>query len=566
LILDLCQNSKLESQVFDTLRKISLNKIGEFNDLIGNVSETQSNNVDWWIEQPASRNIHQSPLFYRFCCIHLIIELINSGTNIEKIIVDSAALSGIIKKLKEKQNLNFEIYGPTEELPRFPNYIWKSIKPFFKMWKKKRAQFRAAIKTKNLTTEPPKIPLTLIDQFVFPKFITKERYYNGLWDSLSPEQQQKTFFVPTLVMMGDDEFEAAYHELRTSKKNFLIKEDYLTSSDLIFSLLHLFRVWFIKLPFQDVLGVNFSTLIREELISGVGHFSAFEGLLNYRFAKRLKEKLFNLFLVIDWWEGQPMDKGWNLGFHTYFPETTLKGYLGYAPRTIELQLRPSESEIRYGAAPAIIATIGEKFSCEMNSTKPSFRAETAPAFRFGHLWETRVEKKSDYGSYRILMALSFDWSESVDILEQVIDSGLVESEELNFILQPHPTVKLDTLKNCLGNKWPSRFQEGEQPTPEEIRQSDLLITGISSIGLEAIVMGIPVIVVERMTGLAYDPIPESVPKVLWWNCRSPEGISKAIKSFRGRSPEEIRKHRAMSADIKDYYFEPITIKGVYKFL
>ena len=119
MILDLCQNSQLQSQVFDALRKISFSKIDEFNDLIGNVSETLSKNVDWWVEQPASRNTLQSPLFYRFCCIHLIIELIHSGTNIKKVIVDSAALFKIIKELKEKENLSFEIDSPDGELPSF---------------------------------------------------------------------------------------------------------------------------------------------------------------------------------------------------------------------------------------------------------------------------------------------------------------------------------------------------------------------------------------------------------------------------------------------------------------
>ena len=79
-------------------------------------------------------------------------------------------------------------------------------------------------------------------------------------------------------------------------------------------------------------------------------------------------------------------------------------------------------------------------------------------------------------------------------------------------------------------------------------------------------MGVPVIVVERMSGLAYDPIPDSVPKELWRSCRSPKEISEAIDTFRNRTPEEVIKHRALSAQIKRDYFEPVTEEGVCTFL
>ena len=566
MILDLSLKSELDLKTFDLLHHISHSKEYEFNDMIGCYSEFLSNNLDWWVEKPVSRNTLVSPLFYRFCCLHLVNELIQSGSNLEKVIVDSPALFRAIKELKEKEGLNFGIEEPDDESPNFHYYFWRSTKTVLVAWKRKRSQFRAVKRTKHLASIQPKNNLILIDQFVFPGFITKERYYNGLWDTLDSKQKKKTFFVPTLVRMKEKDFEGAYRKLRTCDRNFIIKEDYLTFYDLLFSLLHLFRVWFIKPPPQEVMGVDFSPLIREELLSGEGYDSAIEGLLNYRFAKRLKEKSFDLSLVIDWWEGQPVDKGWNLGFHTFFPDTLIKGYLGYAPRTMELQLRPSESEVRYGVAPGIISTIGERFSLEMESTITHFQTETAPAFRFGHLWENGSVIEWDSGSFKILLALSILVDESVNICEQVIDSGLLGEEELEFMIKPHPTMNMGTLKNRLGEKWTNNFKEVEGSTPDYIRKSDLLITGMSSVALEAVVMGVPVIIVETMSGLTYDPIPESVPKELWPSCRSPKEIFEAINTFRNRTPEEVIKHRELSVKIKNDYFEPVTKESVYRFL
>ena len=567
MIIDISLNSILPPTVFDDLRRIIFNKSDEFNSLIGSVSETLSDNLDWWVEQPASRNTLQSPLYYRFCCLHLVNEMIQSGTKIEKVIVDSPALFRAINQIKEKEDYSFEIEGPNGELPNFHYFFRKSLKLFLNAWKRKRILFRAAKNTKHLCSKPPKSGLILIDQFVFPGFITKERYYNGLWDTLSSDLKQKTFFVPTFAYMKDDDFESAYNELRTCDKNFLIKEDYLSISDLLFSLFHLFRVWFIKPHHQEVLGFDFSQLIREELLSGEGYDSALEGLLNYRFAKRLKEQSFDLSLVIDWWEGQSPDKGWNLGFNTFFPDTLIKGYLGYAPRKMELQLRPSDSDAKYGAAPETISTIGKKISLDMGSTKKPFQTETAPAFRFGHLWENGSVSERDSGSFKILLALSILLDESVNIYKQVIDSGLVDENELEFMIKPHPTMNMSMLKNRLGEKWTNIIKVVEGCTPDYIRKSDLLITGMSSVGLEAVVMGVPVIVVETMNGrLAFDPIPDSVPKELWRSCRSPEEISESIDHFRNRTLKEISKHKKLSDHIKNDYFEPVTKESVYRFL
>ena len=565
--LDLRKNSKLQPKVFDILKDLSLRKSNEFNSLITCFSEIFSNNLDWWVERPSSRNIHQSLLFYRFCCLHLVNELIQSGSNIEKVIVDSSAMVSIIMKLKEKEGLNFEISDCGGKLTGIlPNFIKSTLRILW-LCKQKLLQFWAVKKTSPISRNQQKNNLILIDLFVFPGFINKDRYYNGLWERLNSEQKKRTFFVPTLMMMKEKEFEAAYHELRTSDRNFLIKEDYLTFSDLLYSLLHIFRVWFIKLPPQEVLGIDFSPLIREELLMGKGYENALEGLLNYRFAKRLKTRSFDLSLVIDWWEGQPLDKGWNLGFHTFFPKTPRKGYLGYAPRTMELQLRPTESEVKYGAAPETISTIGEQFSKEMESANLPFKAETAPAFRFGHVWESGADQDQASGTFKILMALSIMVDESINILQKVIESSLdFKRDGIEFLIKPHPVTTVDKIKSRFLGKWPHHFQVVEGPTPNYIRMSDLLITGMSSVGLEAVVLGIPVIVVETMRGLAYDPIPDSVPKELWRSCRSPEEICEAINVFRNRSPEKVREHQELSTKIKKDYFEPVTKEGVYRFL
>ncbi|MBH10185.1 MAG: hypothetical protein CMG74_07520 [Candidatus Marinimicrobia bacterium] len=566
LILDLSLNVILPSKIFDRLKSISFKHKNDFNALIDRISQYHSNNLSWWIESPSTRNTLQSSLFYRFCCIYLLKDLIKTGINVDKVIVDSPAMINLIKEFRRIHSIDFIIEGPENKSPKlFQNFL-QSIKSSIILLKKYRKKFNAANKTAFLSAKPPKDGLIIIDQFVFPGYITNDRYYNGLWDELTLEQMGKTFFVPTLVMMDENEFEPAYRELRKSKKNFLIKEDYLGISDLIFSLFHIIKVWFIRPHTEKVMDINFSPLIREELLYSRLHEGKVEGLLNYRFAKSLKEQSFDLSLIIDWWEGQPMDKGWNFGFHTYFPKTEKKGYLGSVPTANNLQLFPSEIEIKHNVSPPIIATIGEEFSFEMNANNKHFKAETAPAFRFSHLWKNSRNIKKDTSEYRILIALSVLENESVNILNLIYDSNLIENKNIKFILNPHPTMKFEILKAHFGKKWSSRIQKGNNPTYKEIKKADLLITGMSAVGLEAISMGVPVIVVETMRGLSYIPIPESISKELWRICRSSKEVSKEVDSFRNRSKEALIHHQELSLNIKNKYFEPVTKKSVQRFL
>ena len=56
-------------------------------------------------------------------------------------------------------------------------------------------------------------------------FITKDRYYNGLWENLNNKQRETTFFVPTFSGIPAREILSAYEELRMADRNYLIKED-----------------------------------------------------------------------------------------------------------------------------------------------------------------------------------------------------------------------------------------------------------------------------------------------------------------------------------------------------
>ena len=89
-------------------------------------------------------------------------------------------------------------------------------------------------------------------------------------------------------------------------------------------------------------GIDYSSLVNHDMHCKFGYSLSIEGLINYRFIKKLHLKHVRFEKFINWWEGHASDKGLNKGLKEFYPNIPVMGYLGYVPRTLELQLYPTK--------------------------------------------------------------------------------------------------------------------------------------------------------------------------------------------------------------------------------
>jgi len=564
--LDLGYQGNLDPEIAVLFNKIANKLRGPFTQMVSEISEPMKGNIDWWVEGPASRNTITSPFFHYYCAFNLVHELIKKDYNISKIIVDSFALEKILKQY-------FRINGKSIPIKykgiRFKSYIKQLIIPFIIISRELYSciyQYRFAQKTKHLQKLIPNKDLTLIDMYVLPGFISKDRYYNGLWEYLSSDKKRLTFFVPTLVMIPKSEILEAYKKLRGSNRNFLIKEDYLKIRDILFAIGHCFRIMRIRVKPIHILGIDIAPLIREDINSMKGLNNAVIALLNYRFVRRLKERSVRLRLVIDWFENQVVDKGWNAGFNSFYPNVKTVGYSGQIPSSNYLCSFPSECEKINGLLPSEIAVVGKGLVESTKEFVSELNVKTAPSFRFKHVWNQDTTKPDpDYCT--VLVTLSQIPKLTIEVLNIVYEvMDTTSSNSLRFWIKPHPSVSDISLKEWWDSEWPQDFIIVEGDANYYLPRSDILISGMSSICLEAIAFGIPVIEIEDTSGLIYNTIPKEVPKDLWRSCRTSQQVSEATHHFKNLSHEDIKKHQKLSFQVREKYFEPVTKENVYKFL
>ena len=79
--IDLSIGAKLSSPMSIKIDEVAKETRKDFTEIISILSQSKGlrNNIDWWVESPASRNTLASPLFYYLCGIRLIDRLIKEG-------------------------------------------------------------------------------------------------------------------------------------------------------------------------------------------------------------------------------------------------------------------------------------------------------------------------------------------------------------------------------------------------------------------------------------------------------------------------------------------------------
>ena len=104
--LDLRFNKNIHSDFVELFDQISFSNRESFNDFIDSLSRSIIKDIDWWAQNPASRNTYTSPLFHNFCSIKFFIDLINKQEfEIDAVLVDSQELKKIFEEILKRNNL-----------------------------------------------------------------------------------------------------------------------------------------------------------------------------------------------------------------------------------------------------------------------------------------------------------------------------------------------------------------------------------------------------------------------------------------------------------------------------
>ena len=472
-----------------------------YNNWIEKISKPFSSDIDWWVNVIGERNNLNSDLFHYFCILETLNELKKKKIKIKTIKVNSAHLKKIILK---KNFLVSNIIAEKlikKDFLRILKIILYQIFVFI----------LAKFYKKNVNSE-----ISIIDYFIVGNNLSTKRYYGELEDKIKYEN---VFFVPTIVNTKILDLISLVKNIKY-KKNFFLKESLIDISNFFQSITYFTRLKKFNKKYKNIFNYDLSEIVLDELQSLRNYNTIIISLNNYFFFKSLKRKNFKIKTSVNWFENTAVDKGWNFGLNKFFKNVNSYGYQGFTCYKDFLCLDPVKHEVQYKLIPNKIIIIGKKYFKPKIEFYNKLKILQGYAFRFDYLTKQHLKKKN-----LILVCLNLDKKINTDIINTIKQSQFLKNKKIIF--KTHPALRIN--KKDFINK---NYIISKESFEYLIRRSKALITaGSSSIIIESICNGVPVIVPfkDYMTQFSLEMI--DLPKKLYRVSEDKKNFDKNLNYF-----------------------------------
>lgn len=281
-------------------------------------------------------------------------------------------------------------------------------------------------------------------------------------------------------------------------------------------------------------------------------------------AKRLAHGGAKPALVLIWCENQAPDKALQLAFSREFGKANVIALHQYFPFANIVNFFSTDGEVRHGVSAKTHWVCGEQMKLLFSAYDGFGEYRVVPALRYDYLH--RPLAVAEGGDLVVFLTSNFE--ESLAILEIALANiGATLRVFRSVVVKPHQALNVD-FKSVALERWPGirnqplLWESGA--SVELLGRAALVLTAGSSVALEAIGIGIPVVIAGRKAGLEVNPL-EGVAVDFWRTAYSAEKFEQLLTSwFESLPPKKIRC--AYGQELLADYFEPITEAGMRVFL
>lgn len=281
-------------------------------------------------------------------------------------------------------------------------------------------------------------------------------------------------------------------------------------------------------------------------------------------AKRLSDAGAKPALVLVWCENQASDKALQLAFTREIDKANVIALHQFFPFANIVNFFSTEGEVRHGVSPITHWVCGEQMKSRFSAYDGLANYRVVPALRYDHLFRSLVVKDGD----DLVVFLTSSFEESLAILEIALaDISATLRFFRSVVIKPHQALDVDFQSVAL-QCWPEIRDQPliwqSEASFELLARAALVLTAGSSVALEAIGVGIPVVIAGRKAGLEVNPL-EGIAVDFWRTVYSAEKFEQLLTSwFKSLPSRELR--RVYGRELLEDYFEPVTEAGMRVFL
>ena len=301
-------------------------------------------------------------------------------------------------------------------------------------------------------------------------------------------------------------------------------------------------------------GQDVTALVKYEL------YRTFNGiqinqLLHYHCTRRLLEKCqAETFLMT--YENNPWERMCTLALREYSPGTKVIGYQhSVVPQAaLNMLIHPSERDIV--PLPDRILTVGDitaKFLDQYGHYPPSL-VQAACALRYEYL----KREKADRAPWRGHILVVLDGVKKSEQLLRYILSQLKTHQEYQIIVRAHPSLPWPYFRRQFGQAMDrlAHMQSSQQSLRKDLDWADVVIYWQSTVALEALSLGKPLVNFSPDSILSFDPL--SGHSFLKWIVRPGESLVTTLEKIHGLSADTFETLYREAQDFIGQYFYPVT--------
>lgn len=437
-----------------------------FTKWISDISKNFSENFDWWLSPPASRNPLISDLHKQVTILETLNKIKKRFSSIE-LIINSNNFRNILNVWSKNQKFSLKI-----KLKIKNNYLNNKLIPLktFLFYLAVFIFIKCFVKKKEIDKDHK---ITLIDVF------QTEQFKNRNFD-VSKIKKKNIYFCPTFVI--EKNIFKIFKIINSVKNsNYIFKEHYLSILDFLKCFYPRFFNQNLKNKFTNYLKFDLKSIIEDELSRLTDYPSMFLAKTNYYFCKKISEHGVKVHKSINWFENQTVDKGWNYGFRKFFPKIKLIGYQGFTHFMHLMNTIPTEQEEKAKIISKEILTIGKAYVKMKKEFFPELNVKVAPALNFQNIFD-KYEKKI---SNKILIILSGVKELDEKVLEWTF-YYLKENKNQRIMVKAHPILPYENLiKN--GNRYSNRIKVYEGKLNSILKKTySVICSGPTSATMESL--------------------------------------------------------------------------------
>ena len=523
----------------------------------------EHNSIEWWANTLSEKNEHTSTHYKNLYLYCMLIKTLERYKDF-RIIVECNNV--ILKQLKNYCRLNGIQIFPLDNgaIQDVFTGISKIIYQFFKIalfmftvFKRKmiiRAVLRSRVTSELKNIRECYVIRTWINERIInSRNSFRDAYFGNLLNYLIKQN------IKVVVLAGVvNNYRKVISSLKNKKDVLIIPEEYFLRYLDCLKLMSFSIFRRIKLKKKIYFrGIEVTQLYQEEIKKSYRNLADQQNILRYFIGRRLGQNL-SFHTYIQTYENYAWEKLSILGIRESRNNRIVPRILGFQHAFVSrnsFKYFPGEKERDIISLPDKIITMGavtKRIMERYGTYKPKI-FEIGCALRQEYLSNIKSLKRRRFN--KILVPLTMVVDESIAIISFVYNSRIFETN-IKVIIRPHPLLPFESFKRKLNFRIPENcIIDNKKRLNEELSTTDVVAYTWSTVAVEALKIGLPVIYLDILKPMYVDSLFECAH--LKRTAAKPGQLLSAIMEIYNMDDIKFYQEQKLAQDYLKEYFYPV---------